>query len=78
MSLKHTSSRTDGKGGKDAAEEMARQMRINELKALVQRSDYVVDPHRVAEALLRAGGLTLTPLGARTPSPRGALKHPGS
>ena len=65
---------------------MARQMRITELKALVQRSDYVVDPHVVAEALLRhtdarrslAGAIGITPRGARTPSARGALKHPGS
>ena len=76
MTLKRTTSRTDGEGGKDAGPGMARQMRITELKALVQRSDYVVDPHVVAEALLRHIGLS--PAGARTPSPRGALKHPGS
>ena len=84
--LKHTGSRTDALAGKDAEEDMARRMRITQLKAQVERSDYVVDPHVVAEALLRhtdarrslAGALGLIPRGARIPSPHGALKHPGS
>ena len=78
MTLKRTNSRTDGEGVSSAQQDMARQMRINELKALVQRADYVVDPHLVAEALLRAGGLRLSPAGAHTPSLHGVLKHRGS
>jgi hypothetical protein len=86
MSLKHTDSQTDGASSKDAGNGMARRMRIIELKEQVQRSDYVVDPHVVAEALLRhtdarhslADALGLSPLGARIPSPRAPRKHPGS
>jgi hypothetical protein len=86
MNLKHTGSQTDAEAGKDADDGMARRMRINQLKAQVERSDYVVDPHVVAEALLRhtdvrrslAGALGLTPRGARIPSPHAVLKHPGS
>jgi hypothetical protein len=86
MDLKHTGFGSDAQPGKDAGTSMARHMRINQLKEQVQRSDYVVDPHVVAEALLRhtdvrrslAAALGLSPLGARIPSPGGALKHPGS
>ena len=65
---------------------MARDMRIIELREQVQRSDYVVDPHVVAEALLRhtdvrrslAGALGLSPRSVRTLSAAARLKHPGT
>ena len=66
--------------------QVARTMRINDLKDRVARSDYLIDADLVAEALLRhthmrpslLGALGVSPRGARTPSPAARLPHRGS
>lgn len=47
-----------------------RSMRVIELKALVERHAYVVDPQKVAEAMLRR--LSVAP-----PDARGPVEPPG-
>jgi hypothetical protein len=86
MDLKPPHSATDAQVGKDARQEMARTMRINQLKEQVAQSAYVVDANVVAEALLRhndvrrslAGVLGLSPLGARIQPAGAPLKHLGT
>lgn len=86
MDLKPASSATDAHAGKDARQEMARTMRINQLKEEVAQSAYVVDAHIVAEALLRhtdvrrslVSVLGFSPRGAHSPSLGAPLKHLGS
>jgi hypothetical protein len=61
---------------------LERQMKIDSLKARIERADYDVDPEAVAEALIRRMRLTGTPSppavsrrGARSRAPR-APRHP--
>ena len=83
MDLKQPRPATDAHVGKDARQEMARTMRINQLKEEVAQSAYVVDAHIVAEALLRhtdvrrsmMSVLGISPQGAHIPSLGAPLKH---
>jgi hypothetical protein len=59
-----------------------RDMYVKELKAQVRDDVYVVDPHQVAEALLRraaarrADGPSITRRGARARAASGSPRHP--
>lgn len=62
-----------GRGAEDLLMDTDRQQRIQELRTLIDRGDYVVDPHRIADSVVRC--VSALAYGHEDSEPQPATRH---